>query len=228
MPRSPDTAPDAEAKQFEVLRRMTPPRRTAMAEQMSLDMRATALAGIRKRHPEYDDATARWALFRLLVGDELFKKVWPHAPFVAPPPIDVERFYVDADVARDALRRRSMFNVIDMTTAWKVDLVIRKNRAFSIEELQRRSIETIVGVDAPTATAEDTIIAKLEWAKAGSSERQLRDVAGIRLHRALGRRARPARRVGRGARDDRVVVSADYESVLDGSRSACSIDARRN
>jgi len=29
------------------------------------------------------------------------------------------------------------------------------------------------------ATAEDTILAKLEWALRGQSERQLRDVAGI-------------------------------------------------
>jgi hypothetical protein len=29
------------------------------------------------------------------------------------------------------------------------------------------------------ATAEDTVIAKLEWARAGESERQLRDARGI-------------------------------------------------
>lgn len=29
------------------------------------------------------------------------------------------------------------------------------------------------------ATAEDTIVAKLEWARAGESERQLRDVVGM-------------------------------------------------
>jgi len=32
----------------------------------------------------YDDVSARWALFRLLVGDELFQKAWPHAPLLAP------------------------------------------------------------------------------------------------------------------------------------------------
>lgn len=31
----------------------------------------------------------------------------------------------------------------------------------------------------PTATAKDTIIAKLEWSKLGASDRQLEDVAGI-------------------------------------------------
>jgi hypothetical protein len=94
--------------------------------------------------------------------------------------IDLNSYYVDPDVARDALARRTMFNVIDMNTAWKVDLVIRKDRPFSLEELHRRSMQRIVDVDVPTATAEDTILAKLEWAKAGGgSERQLTDVAGI-------------------------------------------------
>lgn len=93
--------------------------------------------------------------------------------------IDMDAFYVDPDVARDALRARSMFNIIDMNSAWKVDLVIRKDRPFSIEELSRRSVQRVADNDVPTASAEDTIIAKLEWAKEGSSERQLADVAGI-------------------------------------------------
>jgi hypothetical protein len=92
---------------------------------------------------------------------------------------DPDRFYLDADVARDALRRRSMFNVIEIASAWKLDLVIRKDRAFSIEELQRRELLPILGLDVATATAEDTIVAKLEWAKQGASDRQLEDVAGI-------------------------------------------------
>jgi hypothetical protein len=37
----------------------------------------------------------------------------------------------------------------------------------------------LLDTDADIATAEDTIIAKLEWATEGQSERQLRDVAAI-------------------------------------------------
>ena len=72
-----------------------------------------------------------------------------------------------------------MFNIIEIATGWKLDLVIRKARPFSIEEMRRRTITRILGMDVPTATAEDTIIAKLEWAKLGASDRQLEDVAGI-------------------------------------------------
>ena len=59
----------------------------------------------------------------------------------------------------------------------KLDLQV-KLTSYS-EEMQRRAITKILGLDVPTATAEDTIIAKLEWAKLGASDRQLEDVAGI-------------------------------------------------
>jgi hypothetical protein len=98
--------------------------------------------------------------------------------------LDPELYYVDPDVARDALKRRTMFNVIEIATAWKVDLVIRKARPFSIEELRRRQLVTMLGAKVATATAEDTIVAKLEWAKDGGSQRQLEDVAGILRVRA--------------------------------------------
>lgn len=84
MPRSFDTTPAADAVQLALFRKMSPSDRVRIAHQMSLDARAITLASIQRRHPEYDDASARWALFRLLVGDELFQKAWPKAPLVAP------------------------------------------------------------------------------------------------------------------------------------------------
>ena len=91
-----------------------------------------------------------------------------------------ELYYVDLDAARDAFRRRSMFNVIDLGSGWKVDLILRKNRDFSREEFSRRTRVSILDVSLFAATAEDTIVAKLEWSvRGGGSERQRRDVAGI-------------------------------------------------
>ena len=54
-----------------------------------------------------------------------------------------------------------------------------KDRPFSHDELARRAEQEILGVVVPTASADDTIIAKLEWAKQGALDRQLRDVIGI-------------------------------------------------
>jgi hypothetical protein len=96
-----------------------------------------------------------------------------------------EEWYADPDAAIDAVLRHSIFNLVDMKTGWKVDLVVRKERPFSVEEFRRRAITDAMGVSVPMATAEDTIIAKLEWSKmSGGSERQRRDVASIVAARA--------------------------------------------
>jgi hypothetical protein len=87
--------------------------------------------------------------------------------------------YLDADVAREEFKRRGQFNAIDTATFWKADLIFRKARPFSRSELDRRVPVKVLGIDVFVATAEDTILAKLEWAKLGESERQLRDVRGI-------------------------------------------------
>lgn len=90
-----------------------------------------------------------------------------------------DQLYYSPDAARDALRRRSMFNIIDLETGWKADLIVRKGRPFSAEELRRRVQVDLLGLRVWMATAEDCVISKLEWARAGSSERQVRDVRGI-------------------------------------------------
>jgi hypothetical protein len=90
-------------------------------------------------------------------------------------------FYVDAKVAEDALRRRSQFNAIEIETAVKIDLIVRKNRPFSVEELGRRlRVDLTAACTIALASAEDSILSKLEWArKGGGSEKQLVDVAGV-------------------------------------------------
>lgn len=92
------------------------------------------------------------------------------------PPAD---YYVSEDAAMDAVRRQGMFNVIDMATGWKVDLILRKRRPFSVQEFRRRTPTRLLGADVFIATPEDTILTKLEWAAMSGSERQLRDVAGV-------------------------------------------------
>jgi hypothetical protein len=93
--------------------------------------------------------------------------------------LDPSRFYVSQSAADEAWRRRGQFNVVLLESGWKVDLILRRNRVFSREEFARRQPVEIAGVRVFVATAEDTIVAKLEWAQAGESERQLRDVVGI-------------------------------------------------
>lgn len=70
-----------------------------------------------------------------------------------------ERFYASEDAAMEALRYESQFNVIDMVTGWKVDLIPRKRRAFSEAEFARRSQLEVMGVSTYVASVEDVIVA---------------------------------------------------------------------
>ncbi len=90
-----------------------------------------------------------------------------------------DRWYADVEMAIDAARRQSMFNIIDLESGWKVDIILRKGRAFSKAEFARRQRVEVDGTLVWLATPEDVILSKLEWAKASGSERQIRDAAGI-------------------------------------------------
>jgi len=95
-----------------------------------------------------------------------------------------EEFYVDEEMMRDALRRRSSFNLIHYATAFKVDIFIRKIRPFDQMQLERRKLAVIVADPEQSVyvlSPEDTLLAKLEWYRLGGevSERQWRDVLGI-------------------------------------------------
>lgn len=88
-------------------------------------------------------------------------------------------YYADPDTARDAFRRKKMFNIIDNLRGWKADLIIRKDRDFSREEFRRRVSGRINGLTAAMASPEDVILAKLEWAARGESDLQFRDALGV-------------------------------------------------
>jgi hypothetical protein len=79
-----DTHRDAQRAQLEVYRRLGPQARVELTARMSEDARRIALQGILARHPGYDDRTARRALLRLLLGDDLVRAMWPGEPLVAP------------------------------------------------------------------------------------------------------------------------------------------------
>ena len=88
-------------------------------------------------------------------------------------------FYADPDAAETAFRTNRMFNIIHKPTGFKVDVILRKERSFSREEFGRRRRVEFLGRTRWLATAEDVILAKLEWAKIGSSERQFEDAVNI-------------------------------------------------
>jgi len=74
-----------------------------------------------------------------------------------------------------------MLNIIHLETGFKIDIILRKPRAFSVEEFNRRCKINFLGKDRWFATPEDTILTKLEWCKLGQSERQYEDALNIAI-----------------------------------------------
>jgi hypothetical protein len=82
--RSRDTNAAALRAQVEVYRRMSAADRFLVAMEMSEEARQISATGIRARHPEYQEREVHFALIRLVLGDELFRRAFPQAPLVAP------------------------------------------------------------------------------------------------------------------------------------------------
>jgi hypothetical protein len=68
----------------EEARRLTPSERVEVAVWLSEYARDLAIEKIAARHPEYSASDARFALWRMLYGDDLFARAWPNAPMLAP------------------------------------------------------------------------------------------------------------------------------------------------
>lgn len=88
-------------------------------------------------------------------------------------------YYVSKDVAIQALNDNSMFNIIDIKTAWKADLIIRKKRPYSKQEFSRRTNTNLMGMNLWILSPEDSILSKLEWAKNTESQMQFKDALGV-------------------------------------------------
>lgn len=90
-----------------------------------------------------------------------------------------DQYYAVQEDALDALTGGYMFNIVDFASGWRIDFIFVKERPFSRTEFARRKEEDLGDLKLMVATPEDILIAKLEWAKLGESQRQLEDAAGI-------------------------------------------------
>jgi hypothetical protein len=94
-------------------------------------------------------------------------------------------FYVSEPRVREAVAARRSFNVIHLATMMKVDVFVSRQRPFERELFDRLTPEflDVAGTSAPhpVPRAEDVILLKLEWFRAGGevSDRQWGDVLGV-------------------------------------------------
>jgi hypothetical protein len=94
-------------------------------------------------------------------------------------------FYLDEDRVRAAVQTRRSFNLIHLATMFKVDVFVARRRPYDLEALRRARPMSLEGAGVirpfPVASAEDSVLAKIEWFRAGgeASERQWTDIVGV-------------------------------------------------
>ncbi|MGI9951456.1 hypothetical protein V3F56_03755 [Moorellaceae bacterium AZ2] len=93
-----------------------------------------------------------------------------------PPP----HYHLDRQSIVSAIQEKSMFNLIDVHEGDKVDFWILTEEAFDQSRFARRIATEFMGLKMYVSSPEDTILAKLRWAKlAGGSEKQLTDALRV-------------------------------------------------
>jgi hypothetical protein len=95
-----------------------------------------------------------------------------------------DEFYMDDEMIAEAVSHHSSFNIIHRESMFKVDIFIPRERVFMRKQFaraRREILSTEPEIQAVVSTAEDTVLAKLEWYRLGGevSERQWRDVLGL-------------------------------------------------
>src|SRR5437764_2252532 len=89
----------------------------------------------------------------------------------------------------EALRRRRAFNLIHYKSSFKIDVFPLGRDEYSQVSFARKKFEESrslgPAIECSVASAEDTILRKLEWYRAGgeTSEKQWNDVRGVVLIR---------------------------------------------
>lgn len=85
-------------------------------------------------------------------------------------------FYIEKGSVRRAIAMSGMFNIIHTETVIKVDMIVRKNEDYRLEEFTRKRKIDIAGTQVWVVAPEDLILSKLLWVKQSQSELQAGDV----------------------------------------------------
>lgn len=93
-------------------------------------------------------------------------------------------FLIAVEPILQAIRHQRSFQLLHEASFLRIDIFVSKQRPFDHERFRRREELTVAREptrEAWISSAEDTILAKLEWFKIGgeTSERQWRDILGV-------------------------------------------------
>lgn len=90
-----------------------------------------------------------------------------------------KEFYIAIEGVIEAIQYRTMFNLIHLETAFKVDCWILKDDDYAKIAFGRRRKEVIFDQPIHICSPEDLILSKLDWYRRSDIQRHYEDVLGI-------------------------------------------------
>lgn len=88
-------------------------------------------------------------------------------------------FYCDRDAVQDAIKKRSLFNIIDFESGFKADFIVLKDEPYRITEFKRRQLHQFGNQDLYIVSPEDLLLSKLIWIQDYQSEIQILDIKAL-------------------------------------------------
>jgi len=90
-----------------------------------------------------------------------------------------EGYYCDENAVSEAIRYKSMLNIIDFQSGYKADFILLKNEIYRQEEFQRRKQVDFMNMKIYLVSAEDLLISKIIWIQQLQSDIQKEDIKAI-------------------------------------------------
>lgn len=89
-------------------------------------------------------------------------------------------YFCSVEAARQAARDCFMFNIIHPASGLKVDVIVASDSEFDRSRFSRGiRLPAVADLEITFASPEDVIVKKLDFFRAGGSEKHLRDIVGI-------------------------------------------------
>jgi len=98
-------------------------------------------------------------------------------------------FYINEQTAKAELYHKGigMFNVIDHSSGYKVDFIIKQHTPYELVKFHNRKTIIFEQVPVSICSPEDLVISKLQWIQELQSERQMNDIKSLLLYPDLNR-----------------------------------------
>ena len=111
---------------------------------------------------------------------DIFVAVHPSAAKDLSAAFPAPDYYLSEDSILEALNSQGMFNLIEVNSGDKIDFWVLTDQPFDVSRFRRKYVEDVLGIKLAVSAPEDTILAKLNWAKeSGGSEKHVNDALRV-------------------------------------------------